>query len=208
MKIIAFSDTHWFHSGLEIPKCDVLIFAGDANIGSERRMNDFVDWLNSQSAKHKIFVAGNHDSFCEAIGINYCKEFFGKIHYLINESIVIKGVKIWGSPYSVEYNNWSFMEYDSELAGLWNTIPDETDIVITHGPCKGILDKSTLDGRHCGSDSLRDKLKRIKPKIHICGHLHSAHGHYTDYVTDYYNVSVLNDKYELTYKPTVIEYGK
>ena len=208
IKIIAVSDTHNRHWNVEVPECDIFIYAGDAGIITYKHLEDFNKWLRTIKAKHRIIIMGNHDRYCEQIGRDDCKIFFTNATYLENEAISVMGIKFWASPYSVEFNGWHFMKYEDKLKLIWDLIPEKTDIVITHCPCRNILDLSSTNGEFCGSYTLRDRIKEIKPKIHICGHLHSAHGQYTDYKTDYYNVSVFNDEYEHVFEPTTIYFKK
>jgi Icc-related predicted phosphoesterase len=87
-------------------------------------------------------------------------------------------------------------------------IPEGIDILITHGPAWGILDD--VEGNrnvHLGCELLAEKIKQIKPKIHICGHIHSGHGHYFDGYTHYFNASVLNEQYLYSHKPWIIDWN-
>ena len=65
---------------------------------------------------------------------------------LYNESIELDcGIKIWGSPCTPEFNNWAFALKSEEASQqLYQTIPNDTNIVMTHGPPKGILDVGHL----------------------------------------------------------------
>jgi Icc-related predicted phosphoesterase len=54
-------------------------------------------------------------------------------------------------------------------------IPANTDILITHGPPYGILDKNRV-GFSAGCQSLKRAVKRIHPKLHVFGHIHEAGG--------------------------------
>jgi Icc-related predicted phosphoesterase len=79
----------------------------------------------------------------------------------------------------------------------WNDIPAATDILITHGPAWGFLDDvEGRRGQHLGCELLAKRINTIRPKIHVCGHIHSGHGHYFDGHTHYFNAAVLNERYE------------
>ena len=54
-------------------------------------------------------------------------------------------------------------------------IPANTDILITHGPPYGILDKNRV-GFSAVCQSLKRAVKRIQPKLHVFGHIHEAGG--------------------------------
>ena len=187
MKIWHISDTHAHHHLLEIPeKLDMVIFSGDCSNYRDHYKNlpearDFLNWFAALPIKFKIFVAGNHDSSIEKGLINL--EFFKakNITYLENDFVVVqnhvKSFKIWGSPFSPTFGNWSFMKSRTKLNYVWKQIPDDTDIVITHTPPKGILDL-TEDRYHtleqCGCSALAKRLLDVKPKLHCFGHIHNT----------------------------------
>jgi len=206
IKICCFSDTHNQHRRLKIPECDILIFAGDAGITSYEKLEDFNNWLGSLNVKHRIITMGNHDRYCEEIYRNNCKLFFTNAIYLENESVQIEGIRFWGSPYSKIFNNWSFMADDDYLAHIWEYIPDNTDIVITHGPAFGILD--VVGWQSEGSQSLRKRIDEIKPKIHIHGHIHECYGFIKREHTEHINASILDGAYNFVNEPVEFEYNR
>lgn len=206
VKITALSDMHTKHHGVSVPKCDICIFAGDAHITSIDRLNEFDNWLSTIPAQHIIYVAGNHDSLFE----NKCMraEYLLKnCIYLENERVEIEGIKIYGSPFSKYFNGWSFMLHEDSLKDIWDMIPEDTDILITHGPAWQRLDINE-QREYCGSKTLRQRVDKIKPRVHICGHIHESYG---EMKTDYgkvINASILDDKYKLKNEPKVIYYNK
>ena len=205
MKIVSLSDTHTKHRQITIPKGDILIYAGDFEIRNIIDLVEMRDWLNELPFKYIVTIFGNHD-FTEPASNEYLKEVFGKkIHYLCNDSIIIKGLRIWGSSYSPLFNDWAWMKSDNNLKEIWDKIPKGTNIVVTHAPCYGILDQVLPRMESVGSRTLKDRIKEIKPSIHLCGHIHESAGRYTDGKTDYFNVSVLDDMYQLVNEPTIIE---
>lgn len=206
IKICCFSDTHGTHRKLNIPKCDILIFAGDAGITSFEKLEDFNQWLGEQPAKHIIFVAGNHDTYLEEIGREDCKLFFTNVIYLENEGVQIDGIRFWGSPYSKIFNNWSFMADDAYLANIWDYIPNITDFLITHGPAFGLLDQ--VGWKNEGSDSLRKRIDKIKPKYHLSGHIHECYGAFSREFTTQINASILDGSYSFVNEPMVFDYEK
>ena len=204
IKICAVSDTHSYQWDVKIPKCDIFIFAGDAGLTDNVRAWDFYNWLDNLDACYKVIVMGNHDSICERVGKEICKEFFNNAIYLENQSVEIEGIKIWGSPFSKMFNNWYFMRYDNELKEIWDTIPEDTDIVVTHGPAFGWLDR--VGWKNEGSQTLRDRLEEIKPKYHICGHIHSEHNIVQKRNTIIVNASILDNDYKMSFEPIVFDY--
>jgi len=143
------SDTHSYHKLLTLPKdIDIVIHSGDESNSKDQHTNepefrDFILWFANLPIKHKIFVAGNHSSFVfhNRKEVNkICKDL--NIIYLENEFVEIEGIKIWGSPITPNFGNWWFMKDRSKMDKLYSSIPEWIDIVVSHGPPKGILDLS------------------------------------------------------------------
>lgn len=206
IKICVFSDSHGTHRRLKIPKCDILIFGGDAGITSYEKLEDFDSWIGDQPATNKIVVAGNHDRYLEEIGRDDCKLFFTNAIYLENSSVQIEGIKFWGSPYSVMFNNWSFMANSDYLKHIWEYIPKDTDIVITHGPAFGILD--VVGWKNQGCPELRKVIDEIKPRIHITGHIHECQGMFKREFTEHINATIMDEAYQFTHDPIIFDYKR
>jgi len=206
-KICAISDTHLNHWNITIPDCDIFIHAGDSNCRTITELIDFNNWIKQINAKFKIYVAGNHCSICEKLNINEIKNYLQDCIYLENETLIIDNIKFFGSPYSKEFNGWSFMAYEHKLKEIWDKIPEDTDIVITHGPAYGWLDQN-VHGEHCGSETLRARFEEIKPKYHITGHLHEASNILQTEYTTIINASVLDENYKLKFQPKVFYFEK
>ena len=174
MKIIALSDTHGKESKIQTENCDILIHAGDCDINTLEDLERLNAWFGKQPAKKKIFVAGNHDFYCEKLQPEMIQEILNNAYYLMNHSIIINGLKIWGSPYSPKFGNWAFMATNDWLSDfIWSKIPKDVDILVTHSPAWGILDY-TKTGAYVGCPGLRNKFKYISPMLHICGHIHES----------------------------------
>jgi Icc-related predicted phosphoesterase len=204
VKIVALSDTHGKHRQIEITDGDILIYAGDFEIRNNLDLFEMSEWLNELPHKRVVAIFGNHD-FTEHSEIKYMKQMFGRVHLLFNEFVEVDGFKIWGSPYSPYFNNWAWMQPDNMLKEIWDTIPLETEILVTHTMPYGILDGVLPRMQSVGSLTLKDAVKRVQPYIHIGGHLHESYGQYTDGKTDFYNVSVLDEQYQVANPCTIIE---
>jgi Icc-related predicted phosphoesterase len=156
VKILHISDTHTNHEKINIPSdIDLIIHSGDfsSRKGIERNEKEciaFIDWFSSLDIKHKILVAGNHDTSIQARLITPEEIKNRGIIYLENASVKIEGLLVWGSPYTPRYGKWAFMRAEQELGSIWNTIPDDADIVITHSPPRGMLDL-TFDAEKDGT---------------------------------------------------------
>lgn len=182
MKIWHIGDTHTYHDLLKIPKdIDLVIHSGDCSIPRDPYMNEyevkeFIVWFSKLPINNKIYVAGNHDTSIEK-GLVTEDDFNSyAIHYLFNDYITIDDFKIWGSPYTPNFNNWSFNKDRAKISRIWETIPNDTDIVVTHGVPKGIMDYTYNKNRElesCGDSALKKKLLKLQPKLHCGGHIHN-----------------------------------
>lgn len=222
MKIFCCSDTHGMHEKIELPKkgeCDVFIFAGDFTARSSLgELEAFGKWLYYNIARRFrkiIMVAGNHDAIFQDAPERAELDLFRylnekeDIYYLQDSGCTIDGIKFWGSPWTPPFMNWSFMLPPEEIAKKWAMIPNDTDVLITHGPPFGTLDAVPEgDGyRLCGDKELAKRVFEIEPKAHIFGHIHEAYSQ-TDVMmskTHFVNCSFVNGKYKPVNKPIVIE---
>ena len=220
MKLTILSDTHNKHKHItgDLLGGDLLLHAGDiSSMGYEHEITEFAKWYNGlDNYDHKVFIAGNHDwGFQNNVEkVKGLLTGYKTIDYIQDELITIQDgdgpeVKIWGSPWQPEFYNWAFNlpRNGEELKAVWDMIPEGIDILITHGPAWGMLDD--VEGNrnvHLGCELLAEKIKQIKPKIHICGHIHSGHGHYYDGHTHYFNASALNEQYLYSHKPWNIDW--
>jgi len=213
-KIVFISDTHNKHKHLTskgmgniLGSGDYLIHAGDCtSMGSKNEITQFLEWFSNTDFKHKIFIAGNHDfGFEQQTDIAQEYKDMGVI-YLFDNEVTIDGIKFYGSPWQPEFHNWAFnLPRGEELAQKWEQIPNDVDVLITHGPAYGILDYAPIGG-HVGCEELYRKIVEVKPKIHVCGHIHDGYGQKTMGGIEFLNASVLNDRYEHAHKPIVVEY--
>jgi Icc-related predicted phosphoesterase len=209
-RIWVISDTHALHEDIEVPPdIDLVIHAGDAGTSKnptlcEEDLRIGLKWLNELPIKDKVYVPGNHDTALEAGLIDLME--YENIYFLLHESIVIDGIHIFGSPYTPHFNNWAYNVAPKNLKRTWENIPTGVDILITHGPPKGILDRCQ-DGYKAGCEELKLKVQEIKPKIHIFGHIHECGGlHNRIDGTHYINASVLDAQYALCNNGHVIYY--
>ena len=210
MKIVFISDTHGQHRKIKnLPKADLIIHGGDVSkLGKDHEVEDFIHWFLRLDYAHKIFIAGNHDFYFEDYSPDFIqKKLTSNCHYLCNSGVEIEGVKIWGSPITPTFFNWAFNEDRGKaIEKYWNMIPIDTDILLTHGPVKGILDR-TISDINAGCEDLLNTVKKVKPKFHLFGHIHEAYGKEKVKETTFVNGSLLNEKYELVNSPVEIDLG-
>lgn len=202
MKIAAISDTHG-RLNWTVPSCDVFIHAGDiTGRGSLQETAVFAAKLQERmdspdGPQHAIIVPGNHDK-CFEVYLEPTLALFGpRVHVLLNESLVLDGVRFFGSPWTPPFMQWHFMANEQRLAMLFKAMPDEVDVLITHGPPWGVLDPG-WQAAHVGSTALADAVSARKVQHHVFGHLHAAGGRVVrQRGTIFYNVAACNDAYEL-----------
>ena len=217
MKILCISDTHNQHKSIpsrfmdnEDGSIDVIIHAGDMSLrGSKKEILGFLYWFDNLPFKHKILIAGNHDFwFEETTNTEIKKElsFRKSITYLYDSGIEIDGIKFWGSPVQPWFHGWAFNRVGEKIKPHWDMIPLDTNVLVTHGPIRGFLDK-TIDGELVGCPHLKDRITELKElKLFVSGHIHEGYGIYeTENGVKLVNASVLNHRYYMTNEPIIIE---
>lgn len=233
-KIVVISDTHNRHKKITIPKCDILISCGDfTSMGYKREVEDFAKWMDEQPADHIIIIPGNHELQFEKdfpVSREWITEHCPVAHILVDESVVIDGIKIHGSPVTPWFCDWAWNRssnvksgyhmrgksfFPTEIKPHWDKIPDDTNILITHGPPYGILDTTTFANGdpkpgNLGCVELMNRIKELKDlDLHFFGHIHSPGGTqvHQDGVS-YYNAAVCDECYYPSNPITVVDYEK
>jgi len=219
MKIVCISDMHG--NLLSIPECQILLIAGDicptSNHSPVFQSNwldtTFREWLKLVPARHIIGTTGNHDLIFQDFPHLVPEEL--PWHYLQDSSIVLDGLKFYGTPWQNYFCNWAFNapEKDVEehfLAEKFNQIPDDTDVLICHSPPYGYGDQvkqnvAWATDEHLGSKALMSRIKQIKPKLVCYGHIHT--GNSINVLDDIkmVNASLLNEDYRVVNEPVIIE---
>ena len=95
--------------------------------------------------------------------------------------------KIFASPYTPAFSDWAFAYEASQdrfnspaqvakgaVSISPNPIPNDVDIVMTHGPPKGVLDWCSQG--YVGCPNLLQAIRRVKPLMHCFGHVHEGAG--------------------------------
>jgi Icc-related predicted phosphoesterase len=207
MKVVCVADLHGHLP--EIPECDLLLLGGDypPNKNDEFfwMVRDFAPWIKEQSKKVKkiIGVAGNHDFIFEK---NPHLVPSMPWTYLQDSGCKWNDLVIWGSPWQPRFYDWAFNADEEELEYHWSKIPEETDILLLHGPPRGYGDYSKCGQMHTGSPSLLQRILEIQPKIVVAGHIHSGYGVYQiGKKTKFFSCSFVDDQYNPKNKPHVFE---
>jgi hypothetical protein len=240
-RITHISDTHNKHNKVILPGGDILIHSGDiSSIGRKHEVLDFIKWFSKQPYKFKVFIAGNHDlTFDNEVLFRDKSVHFDRIQYfeppvdgkpawlidvlskldndtfyLENSFVEFDNIKIWGSPISPSFGHgWGFnKDRGHDIMQVWNNIPDDADIVITHTPIYGYCDRAANTNQNVGCEDLYHRLSEVKPHLHFAGHIHEAYGYgvipYKDEWGDIYtfNGCSCNLRYEVDNKPITFDY--
>jgi Icc-related predicted phosphoesterase len=232
MKTVLISDTHGFQKyltskgmGKILPEGDLLIHSGDlTGLGRKDEVEEVLQWFKEIASHYThgiVFIAGNHDKSFDP-KFNYLDNQRKKpdwleeklaslpnnIHYLENSGLTIEGLKIWGSPITPWFygDRWAFNKHrGEEINNVWNTIPNDTDVIITHGPPAKIRDFIPSSREYVGCSDLLHRIQVIQPKLVCFGHIHEGYGLQEIDETIFANASICDANYDPTNKPHIIE---
>jgi len=203
----------------------LFFFIINANMFRNQTQSISMTTLDSMPHKHKVVIAGNHDITLDP---EYYADSFARFHfkgkqddaaavaamrecaafaYLEDGSTTICGYSVYGSPWQPEFCDWAFnLERGEPCARRWRAIPDETEILVTHGPPVGHGDLCKGSSQRAGCvDLLAEITNRVKPLYHVFGHVHEGYGQTTDGTTNYINASTCTFNYRPTNKPIVFD---
>ena len=209
MRIVCISDTHSLHRRMPaIPEGDVLIHAGDSlGQGTLENVQELNQWLGTLPHRHKIVIAGNHDWVFQE-DPDSARAALSNAIYLQDSGVEIEGLRFWGSPWTPTFLDWAFMLPRGEpLRERWRVIPDDTDVLITHGPPKDVGDQVSV-GFKCqnvGCEDLRDRLQQLSVRAHVFGHIHEGYGEYQLGKARLVNASTCTARYTPTNPPIVLD---
>jgi 3',5'-cyclic AMP phosphodiesterase CpdA len=224
MIVDCISDLHGFLPELE--GGDLLIVAGDLTArDTHAQYESFYEWLSGQNYQKKVVIAGNHDGLCcnvyNSLPLSSKEKGWWPFKllgtsYLCDSGCEFDGLKIWGSPWTPEFCNWHFMlPRGKALKEKWDLIPADTDILITHGPPLGIMDATdnTVNKRdRLGCAELRDAVERVKPRLHVFGHIHGGYGQlvlkHDGSQTVCVNAAIMDEGYRPRNKPIRVQIDK
>ena len=217
MRLVCISDTHSKHTDMpSIPDGDVLIHAGDCTrSGSLPQIDEFTRWFGAQPHPHKILIAGNHDfafdKYCRdpiwAVWARNMCENEG-VTYLRGESVTIGNLKFFGFPWQPRFRDMAFNASEAELRGRLKLVPDDTHVLISHGPALRIFDYIPGQRLHVGSHALGQKIDQLSSlKAHVCGHIHEAYG-FAIRESDglkFANAATCDERYQPVNPPIIID---
>ncbi|MDE6106775.1 MAG: metallophosphatase domain-containing protein [Bacteroidales bacterium] len=199
MKLLHLSDTHGLHRKLgALPKADILVHSGDfmSDGRNQEELSDFLRWLRDLPYAHKVIVSGNHDllmyreNFAEGLSD-------GTLHVLHNTSADIMGLKFHGLPmYIPDIRSGAYFRFIAD-------IPQDTDILVSHEPPLGILDrpKGQFLKPYPSHAELTKRVQEVRPRYHLFGHEHDAYGILKQDGTVFSNAALLDRHYVLQRAP-------
>ena len=217
-RIVFISDTHQLDVP-NLPEADLLVHSGDwcgpgpvhsLKSNGREQLAHFGGQVKRWKERFPsvIVIAGNHDFIAEAEPELTRKTIVenGAI-YLNDSGAEWNGLSFWGSPIQPWFHDWAFNRMrGEEIRRHWDLIPQHTDVLITHGPPHGILDQVyTGEKPHVGCEELLQAVYRVKPKIHVFGHIHESYGETEREGVRFINASSLNEHYEIQNPPIVVE---
>ena len=215
LRIVATSDTHGHHRAHPIPDGDVFVHAGDiTRAGEIETIIDFADWLSSLPHPIKLVTPGNHD-FCLDISHARYNSFAESLidasgaHYLVDTARMLDGKKFYGSPWVPNLDRWAFWDRNRDR---FIDAPRDIDVLITHGPPRGVRDGVGLADQdlHVGSIHLTRYLNHCpRLKLHVFGHVHEGYGRSGGDKGDgivFVNAAMCNREYEPVNLPIVIDF--
>ncbi|MDM7921771.1 MAG: metallophosphatase domain-containing protein [Pyrinomonadaceae bacterium] len=213
MRVVCISDTHNCSEQVSVPDGDLLIHSGDATInGTHDEISRFAEWFTSLPHRNKIFVAGNHDWLFERDNEAARLMLGNSVIYLQDSSAVVEGMKVYGSPWQPRFYDWAFnLSRGPALAEKWSMVPDDVEILVTHGPPNGILDEvpRVWGIENTGCEELRKRVDEIvgrgSLKLHVFGHIHCGYGVKRIGEVTFVNASTCDEGYEPTQHPIVID---
>lgn len=231
LRVEAISDTHGETKSVKVNSCDILLHAGDVIVDGWKRewmrhrpglsvewmMDVWLPWIRPMieggHVGQVVLTWGNHDWTMGAVGQELkerLKPF--KIHVLVDEEVNVGGLRIWGTPWSNTFMNWSWMQPPEKLKTVYDQVPAGVDIIVSHQPPLGaggrFLDLEIGKIVELGSAHLLDTVRRVKPKAVVCGHIHGGYGEYRVDNSRVYNTSVADEAYNIVRGSTKINLAR
>jgi len=217
-RLVAVSDTHGKFrelsdpgSALHLPAGDILVHAGDlTKDGSHAEVQVACDWLAGLRGRyqHIILVPGNHDRVFQKDAPLAREMVAGRFDLLIDQGVRRLGLDFWGTPWTPAFGNLAFgyEPRNERWAENWDAgMPEQIDVLISHGPPLGILDRLERTGKSGGSALLRAAIEKRRVRLVVCGHIHEGYGLREEGGVQFVNASLQDTWGEVRNPPVVID---
>lgn len=219
MKACHLSDTHDVYQDLSMlveADTEIVFITGDLTYkGSNHELKVLLQQLRKLKAKvpHVVVIPGNHEVGCQKRERlwKYCFKRIG-VHFLVHESITIEGINIFGTPWTPWFFGWAYQYYNPSYASqtvgeylatgqeVWAAVPENTHVILSHGPPANVLD-GCRNG-HVGCPDLAARIRELpNVKYSLFGHVHEGYGTETIDGVLYSNASIMTGKYKFLNKP-------
>lgn len=228
MKVTAISDLHG--NLIDIEPCDLLLICGDISPLKIQRdyiqmtkwiFNEFYEWIRSIPCNYIVFTPGNHDFWFYQFVRTDEMELWNKLIILIDGETRIysdtddKYYTIYGTPQCKTFGMWPYMPGEYVIQEKYKNIPYDLDILICHdAPDLGEIgyihyDEPLDNGKSkipAHNYTLGKEIRKKNPKYILCGHIHSGDHELKEIEgIKCANVSILDESYNLCYKPLTFE---
>ncbi len=210
MRFVLLSDTHGLHDRMPpVPDGDVVLHAGDlTSEGTLPQIASALQWFADLPHRHKVLIAGNHDFAFESEASIAQSLVPSSVSYLQDSGVTLDGVRVWGSPWQPEFFDWAFnLPRGAALARVWAQIPDDTQVLVTHGPPWGLHDYTV--GPHSTHEGCRDLRQRVAAlrdlRLHAFGHIHEGYGMSEQDGCQFVNASITTVHYHPINPPVVLD---
>lgn len=224
VKFVFISDTHGMHGNMKfpVPGGDVLVHCGDmTGHGTREETERLAQWMGAFPHHYKFAIAGNHDRYCE-VAPDAARDTFTQagVAYLCEDAVTVEGIKLYGAPFTPNFCDWHFMppRLSDMLRLKWERIPDDTQVLVTHGPPHGILDCyreqryiERAGQEHVGCELLRNRVEHLRAlRVHAFGHIHEGHGREDIWLDNgltvaFVNAAICTRAYKPTNPPLVVD---
>jgi Icc-related predicted phosphoesterase len=133
----------------------------------------FAPWVAELDVGRVIVCWGNHDYVGE-LPERELPPIGAEV--VTDREIEVSGLRLYATPWTFTSPGvWAFDIPPATLERYMQAIPGGVDILVTHGPPLGVLDR-VVTGDRVGSRALAEAVARVRPRLHVFGHIHEARG--------------------------------
>jgi Icc-related predicted phosphoesterase len=206
LTLVLCSDTHELHEDLVMPQGDILLYAGDLSFFSRSldAIDSFNEWLHGLPYRHRLMTLGNHELLFEQKPLLIDSLLDGAT-VLVNDSVEVEGLKVFGSPTTTHLGTAFGVPRSEARRQLWARVPDDTNVLLVHGPPYGVLDGMAGSDEHVGDPELLARISELRElRLVVFGHVHAAPGIVERNGVTFVNASMLGSSGSIERAPIVL----